>query len=127
VHNHYRLGLVTTRGQRDVLAFLEQHGLTSVFDVVVTRESTRRLKPHPSPVLLAARQLGLPVQACVMVGDTVVDVRAARAAGAWSVAVLCGFGERKELENEGAHVVLDSTAQIINLCCLPTRNVLDTG
>jgi phosphoglycolate phosphatase len=47
-----------------------------------------------------------------MVGDTTVDVKAARRAGAWSAAVLCGFGERQELERAGAHVVLNSTADL---------------
>jgi phosphoglycolate phosphatase len=48
-----------------------------------------------------------------MVGDTAVDVKSARRAGAWSVAVLCGFGERKELERAGAHLILDSTADLL--------------
>jgi phosphoglycolate phosphatase len=47
-----------------------------------------------------------------MVGDTTVDIRAARAAGAQSVGVLCGFGERDELERAGANLILESTAQI---------------
>ena len=104
----YRLAVVSTRGQRDAQAFLGQFGLADRFEVVVTREATWRLKPHPAPVLCAARSLGLRPERCVMVGDTPVDVRAARRAGAWAVAVLCGFGKRKELERAGAHLVLDS-------------------
>jgi len=46
------------------------------------------------------------------VGDTTVDVRSARAAGAWVAAVLSGFGTRDELERAGAHLVLDSVAQL---------------
>jgi phosphoglycolate phosphatase len=42
-----------------------------------------------------------------------VDVKSARRAGALSVAVLCGFGERKELERAGAHLILDSTADLL--------------
>ena len=73
---------------------LDEHGLTGLFDTIVTRESFHRLKPHPGPVELAARQLSLLPEHCVMVGDTAVDMRAARAAGAWALGVLCGFGER---------------------------------
>lgn len=108
----YRLAIVTVRGSRDTEAFLIQHDLAHLFDQVVTRESTRRLKPHPAPVRFAAERLGLPPQRCVMVGDTVTDVRSARAASAWAVAVLSGFGERDELERAGAHVVLGSVAQM---------------
>ncbi len=47
-----------------------------------------------------------------MVGDTTVDVRSARRAGSWSVAVLCGFGERDELERAGAHLILENTTDL---------------
>lgn len=108
----YRLAVVTTRGRRDAHAFLSAFRLTHVFEVVVTRESTWRIKPHPAPVLYAARALGVDPQRCVMVGDTTVDVRSARRAGAWAVAVLCGFGERDELERAGAHLILPSPATL---------------
>jgi phosphoglycolate phosphatase-like HAD superfamily hydrolase len=50
-----------------------------------------------------------------MVGDTTVDVKSARRAGAWAVAVLCGFGERRELKRAGAHVILEHTAHLSSL------------
>ena len=75
----YLLGVVTTRSRRDAQAFLEQHGLTDRFSVVVTHEDTRRLKPHPEPICYAAERLGVAVERCLMVGDTSVDVRAAKA------------------------------------------------
>jgi pyrophosphatase PpaX len=111
----FRLAVVTTRGHRDAEAFLAQHNLAHLFDLVVTRESTHRLKPHPEPVRLAAEQLGVSPRRCVMVGDTVADVRSARAAGAWAVAILSGFGERDELERAGAHLVLESVAQLVEM------------
>lgn len=115
LNGRYRLAVVTTRGLAEAEAFLDQHNLRGVFDALVTRESTWRLKPHPAPMRHAARLLGVPVERCVMVGDTTVDVRAARRAGAWAVAVLCGFGEREELERAGAHVILEHTAQLLSL------------
>lgn len=115
LNGRYQLAVVTTRGQDEAEAFLAQYGLRDVFEVLVTRESTRRLKPHPAPILHAARLLGVPVERCVMVGDTTVDIKAARRAGAWAVAVLCGFGEREELERAGAHVILEHTARLVSL------------
>jgi len=111
----YRLAVVTTRSRRDTEAFLDQHDLRGFFDVLVTRESTWRLKPHPAPIRHAARLLEVPVERCVMVGDTLVDVKSARRAGAWAVAVLCGFGEREELERAGAHAVLEHTSHFSSL------------
>ena len=112
LEGRYRLGIVTTRGQRDTEAFLAQYRLTDLFEAVVTRESTPRLKPHPQPVRHAAESLGLPPERCVVVGDTTVDVEAAKKAGARAIGVLCGFGEREELRAAGADLILDSTAEL---------------
>jgi HAD superfamily hydrolase (TIGR01549 family) len=106
----YKLGVVTTRSRRDAQAFLEQHALADCFSVVVTHEDTWHLKPHPEPIRYAAEQLGVAVERCLMVGDTVVDVRAAKAAGAYAVGVLCGFGERGDLG--GADSILENTAEL---------------
>jgi HAD superfamily hydrolase (TIGR01549 family) len=121
LNGRYRLAVVTTRGLGEAETFLAQYGLGDVFEVLVTRESTRRLKPHPAPILHAARLLGVPVERCVMVGDTTMDIKAARRAGAWAVAVLCGFGEREELERAGAHVILEHTAHLSSLLSTSLR------
>ena len=47
---------------------------------------------------------------CLMIGDTTVDIRAAKAAGAQSVGVLCGFGQENELRQSGADLILESTS-----------------
>jgi phosphoglycolate phosphatase len=109
----YRLGIVTTRSRYHIEQFLARFGdIAPLIAVSCGMQDTRRSKPHPAPVLLAARRLGLSPDQCLMVGDTTVDVRSARRAAMWSAAVLSGFGERKELERAGAHVVLDSVADL---------------
>lgn len=115
LHGRYRLAIVTSRSRADTQAFLDQYDLRDLFAALVTRESTWRIKPHPAPIRHAARLLDVPTERCVMVGDTTVDVKAARRAGAWAVAVLCGFGEREELERAGAHVILEHTSQLSSL------------
>jgi HAD superfamily hydrolase (TIGR01509 family) len=113
--DRYKLAVVTTRSKGDTETFLDQYGLHGLFQALATCESTWRLKPHPAPVRYAAKQLGVPVERCVMVGDTTVDVKSGRRAGAQAVAVLCGFGEREELERAGAHVILEHTSQLTSL------------
>lgn len=108
----YRLGLITTRSRADARSFVDQFALESVLEVVATREDTRRLKPHPEPVQHASACLGLAPSQCVMVGDTRVDIISAKAAGAYAVGVLCGFGEREELLEAGADLILDHTSQL---------------
>lgn len=110
---HYRLGLITTRSRYHIEQFLLRFpDIAAAFEVTCGLQDTRYLKPSPQPVLLAAERLGLPIEKCVMVGDTYVDVLSARRAGAWSVGVLCGFGEQPELEQCGAHLILESTVEI---------------
>jgi phosphoglycolate phosphatase-like HAD superfamily hydrolase len=109
------LAVVSTRSDDDAAAFLRQHDLTSFFKLSVTQAMTKRLKPHPEPVLYAAEHLGLSPEVCVMVGDTPVDVLSGRRAEAWAIGVLCGFGEEAELWRAGAHLVLPSTADLLAL------------
>ncbi len=109
----YRIGIVTTRSRYHIKALLAQFPqLAAVVETSCGLQDTRRLKPHPAPVQLAAQRLGVPVAQCLMVGDTTVDVKSARRAGAWSVGVLCGFGEEAELRRAGAHLILASTADL---------------
>ena len=109
------LAVVSTRSADDAAEFLRQHDLTSFFKLSVTQATTKRLKPHSEPVLYAAEHLGLSPEVCVMVGDTPVDVLSGRRAGAWTIGVLCGFGEEAELWRAGAHLVLASTADLLGM------------
>jgi HAD superfamily hydrolase (TIGR01509 family) len=111
----YPLAVVSTRSRGAALAFLAQHALGDHFREVVTQESTRRLKPHPEPIRFAAAALELAPEDCIMVGDTTVDIHAARRAGAWAVGVLCGFGEEDELRRAGAHLILPSTSDLLEI------------
>ena len=106
LQGHYLLAVVTTRARPEAEAFVRQAGLQELFPLVITRQDVLRMKPHPEPVLKAAKLLQVPPSACMMVGDTTADIRAAKRAGAFAVAVLSGFGVRNELEKAGADLVL---------------------
>jgi predicted PurR-regulated permease PerM/phosphoglycolate phosphatase-like HAD superfamily hydrolase len=110
--HRYHLAIVTTRSRSHAELFLRQQQLSALFKVIVGREDTWRIKPHPSPVLHAAEQLDVSVERCLMVGDTTADIWAARSAGARSAGVLCGFGEEDELERAGADLILETTSQL---------------
>ncbi len=112
LHGRYPLAVVSARGERSTLAFLEQYGLTPFFGAVATALTCAHTKPFADPILWAAQRLGVPPEACLMVGDTVVDIRAGKAAGAQTAAVLCGFGALPELRRAGADLILESTADL---------------
>ncbi len=108
----YRMSIVSARGERTTQAFIEQFGLSDFFECVVTAHTCNHTKPFPDPILFAAKRMGVSPQECLMVGDTTVDIRAGKAAGAQTVGVLCGFGREDELLAVGADALLESTADL---------------
>ncbi|HET6398918.1 MAG TPA: HAD family hydrolase, partial [Candidatus Thermoplasmatota archaeon] len=77
-----RQGVVTSKGEEEADVLLADLGLRHHFDAVVGDDDVRPLKPHPAPVLEAARRLVVPPGACAMVGDTPYDIEAWVRAGA---------------------------------------------
>lgn len=77
----YRLACVTNKPQAASTALLSSSGLASYFDAVVGGDATPHMKPHAAPLLHACRMLDADPACSVLVGDSGVDVAAARAAG----------------------------------------------
>lgn len=115
LHGRFPMSVVSARDERGTMSFLEQFGLVRYFDAVITGLSAPHTKPYPDPVLLAAQKMNVPPQNCLMIGDTTVDIRAGRSAGAQTVGVLCGFGEEAELKRMGADEVLQDTTKLLGL------------
>jgi phosphoglycolate phosphatase len=74
-------GIVTNKAERFTFPLLAALGLATRTACVVGGDTTGRTKPHPEPLLHAARALGLAPATCLYVGDDLRDVQAARAAG----------------------------------------------
>lgn len=111
----FPLSVVTARGKRSTEVFLNQLNIHSMFQTVVTAQTCRHTKPYPDPILWAASHLGVPAEACLMIGDTTVDILAGKAAGAQTVGVLCGFGTEKELREAGADLILENTSKLAEI------------
>jgi len=109
----YRLAVVTTRARPEAYTILTKNGLRAKFGVIVTRQDVWLMKPHPAPVLKAAKLLGLAPGECAMVGDTVTDIRSARSAGAYAVGVLSGLATRAELKRAEADLILDRAVDLL--------------
>ncbi len=118
----YPLAVVTAREKFSADEILSHLELRTFFQSVVAAGTCRRTKPHPAPICFAALQMGVPVEACLVVGDTTVDILAGTAAGAQTVGVLCGFGEQDEFVRSGANHILHSTDELVDLLISPTRS-----
>jgi HAD superfamily hydrolase (TIGR01549 family) len=110
---HYPMCTISTGGAPRVERFLEHYGVRDLFTAVIGAQTTGRMKPHPEPLLYAAKAMGVDPAACLMVGDTTIDVRTGVAAGAQTVGVLCGFGTEAELRQAGAQLVLRTTSDLL--------------
>ena len=115
LHSQIPIAIVSAGPKSALERFLGEHGLDPLFATVATGLTCRRTKPHPDPINWVARELGVDAAECLLVGDTGVDITASARAGAQSVGVLCGFGERAELERAGADAILASTATLTGL------------
>jgi len=73
-----KMGLITNTSAKAVSVIFQVHGLKKYFDVVVTRERVKKLKPDPEGILLAVKELS--VKRFFMVGDLVLDAVAAKSA-----------------------------------------------
>jgi len=112
LHGRLPMAVVSARDEQGTRAFLDHFNLTRYFDVIVTALTAAHTKPYADPVIYAAQKMNVPPEACLMIGDTSVDMRAGKSAGAQTVGVLCGFGEAAELKKSGADLILKSTPQV---------------
>jgi HAD superfamily hydrolase (TIGR01549 family) len=108
----YPLGLVTAGHRDNVGAQLRRHGLEELLPVRVHGDDLLEAKPHPAPLLRAARELGLGQDAAgvVYIGDALDDMRMARAAGARAVGIPSVLGDAAALRAAGADEITTSVA-----------------
>lgn len=115
LHERYPMSIVSARDELTTREFLRQAGIDELFVCVAGAQTVEHTKPYPDPILWAARQMGVPPVNCLMIGDTAVDIRAGKAAGAQTVGVLCGFGEEPELHQRGADEIIATTPLLADL------------
>jgi N-acetyl-D-muramate 6-phosphate phosphatase len=111
----YPMAVVSARDPSGTHAFLNQFSLYPFFQAIAHSQTCRHTKPFPDPIYWAAAEMGVASKNCLMIGDTTVDIRSGKAAGAQTVGVLCGFGRARELERAGADLILPSPIDLISL------------
>lgn len=105
-----RTGVVTSKRRSSADLALRLTGLDTRVTVLAALEDTAVHKPDPAPLHLAFEVLAAEPTDAVYVGDAVVDVQAAEAAGAAAIAVSWGAGEPAVLAAAGAHAVVADVA-----------------
>jgi beta-phosphoglucomutase len=87
----FPLGLATSTEKDDTLHKLRVLGFLDVFRAILCREDVEHRKPHPEIYLKASARLGLRPQECLVFEDTLIGVKAAKAAGCLTIAIPNSF------------------------------------
>ena len=109
-------GIVTNKATRFSAPLVRSLGLMPPAAALVCGDTTPHAKPHPEPLLEAARRIGVPAASCVYVGDDLRDVQAGHAAGMTTVAVLWGYlGAGAPIGSWGADHLAQSPIDLLKL------------
>ena len=109
-------GVVTNKAQRFTGPITLSMGLFDSASAVISGDTTAHAKPHPEPLLEAARRMSLLPAQCIYVGDDERDIRAGRSAGMWTVAARYGYlGAGAGVASWGADAEVSSPLQVLQL------------
>ena len=100
------LAVATGKGHKSAVTLLELHGIVDRFHSIETPTQNRG-KPDPQMIETAMTKAGAQPSHTVMIGDTVHDMRMAKAAGVGAIGVVWGYHERADLLQAGADIVID--------------------
>ncbi len=110
----YPLGCITNKAHQFTLPLLRSLGIESHFRIVLSGDSLPEKKPHPLPLLHAAQQLGAAPENSLMVGDSINDVRAARAAGFRIICVSYGYNHGRDIREAQPDAVIDALPELLS-------------
>jgi len=103
-----RLAVVTNKQHRFAVSLMQRLGFGGWLDCIVGGDSCARRKPDPEPLLFACESLRIPAAQALMVGDSINDVQAARAAGIPVVCVPYGYNEGEDPRSLPCDAMIES-------------------
>jgi 2-phosphoglycolate phosphatase len=109
-------GVVTNKSKRFTEPLTQAMPLFASAAVVISGDTTPHAKPHPAPLLEAAKRLGIDPAACVYVGDDERDIVAGHAAQMKTVAATYGYlGAKSDVQSWNANAQIETPAQLLDL------------
>lgn len=115
-----RWGVVTNKAERFAQPITAAMAMFASAGAIVGGDTTPFSKPHPEPLLEAARRLALPPGQCMYMGDDERDIVAGRAAGMHTVAARYGYvGDVSTVSAWGAHAEVNHPLELLKLIALP--------
>lgn len=111
----YKLGCVTNKAALFTLPLLKDLGIYNYFGIVVSGDTLPVKKPDPAPLLHVATHYGVDPARSLMLGDSISDVKAARAAGFQIVCMSYGYNHGVDVRTANPDAVIDSMTELKNL------------
>jgi phosphoglycolate phosphatase len=108
----YQLGCVTNKAAQFTEPLLKTLGIYDYFAIVVSGDTLAQKKPDPEPLLHVARFFGVAAEQSLMLGDSVSDVKAARAAGFQIICMSYGYNHGMDIREAGPDAVIDTMAEL---------------
>lgn len=108
-----RLAICSSRGRPTLDGFVQTFRLEDYISMVVGADDVQRHKPHPEPVLTILKQLGIPAEEALVVGDASYDILMGRNAGCRTCGVTYGNQSAADLRAAGADMLIDDFAQLL--------------
>lgn len=113
-------GIVTNKALALAQPIADGLGLAARAAVLVGGDTTPFTKPHPEPLLEAARRMGVEPARCVYIGDDERDITAGHAAGMTTLAAAWGYlGQGAPVHEWGAHAVLERPNELLQWLPMP--------
>ena len=111
----YNLGCVTNKAAQFTIPLLKDLGVYDHFEIVVSGDTLPKKKPDPMPLLHVAEHFGVIPEKSLMLGDSVSDVKAARAAGFQIICMSYGYNHGMDIRDAHPDAVIDSMSELENL------------
>jgi phosphoglycolate phosphatase len=108
----YLLGCVTNKAEQFTLPLLQSLGIIDYFGIVISGDTLEKKKPDPLPLIHGASFFNIKPNECLMLGDSVSDVKAARAASFQIICMSYGYNHGNNIADENPDLVIDSMAQL---------------
>jgi phosphoglycolate phosphatase len=108
-----RWGIVTNKPERFTLPLIAALGLSQRAACIISGDTTPHIKPHPAPMLEAAKRIGSAPTACIYVGDDQRDVEAGRAVGMKTVIAKFGYLNGNNPESWGADLMIEQPLDLL--------------
>jgi len=110
-----KIGCVTNKNAQFTLPILEKLGVKDDFEIIICGDTLDKKKPDPLPLLYAAEQMGVTAAQSLMLGDSMSDVKAARAAGFDIICMSYGYNHGEDIRDYNPDAVVDSMAEVKNI------------